>query len=278
MSFYPQPDSYRCGPFALKYALAMLGIFKHEDTIAAIAGSNWWAGTDEIGLARAAKHSGVRLKYLQSSNPNDARRMINEQLAKKRPLLLCVKDWEHWCTVVSYSKGKYILIDSEWDKVILIRSSDQLVRYWRFKDYYEGVISYDAYAVIPQNTLYTRAKFTPAKAELLMSRKYDSLSKKWDVYVNDLFSITRPRTALTVNMISFSEFLRRNQHNLVEQVANWHGDPSYAEIENVLDNMRFVADIYDLIIPDDEEKRALIDVTSLLMMYACGKYGMNPIY
>jgi hypothetical protein len=42
--------------------------------------------------------------------------------------------------------------------------------------------------------------------------------------------------------------------------------------------MRFVADIYDLIIPDDEEKRALIDVTSLLMMYACGKYGMNPIY
>jgi len=48
--------------------------------------------------------------------------------------------------------------------------------------------------------------------------------------------------------------------------------------ENILDNMRFVADIYDLIIPDDEEKRALIDVTSLLMMYACGKYGMNPIY
>ena len=42
--------------------------------------------------------------------------------------------------------------------------------------------------------------------------------------------------------------------------------------------MKFVAEVYDLIIPEDEEKRAAIDVTSILMMYACGKYGMSPIY
>lgn len=278
MSFYPQPDSYRCGPFALKYALVMLGVFKHEDQIAYIAGSTWWAGTDEIGLARAAKKFNVRLKYLQSSNPNDARRMINSELKKNRPILLCVKNWEHWCTVVSYSKGEYVLIDSEFDKVIMVKNADQLIRYWRFKDYKTGVISYDAYSVIPQHKIYTRAKFTPLKALELMTKRYERLSKKWDVYVNDLFSITKPRTTLTYNCISFSEFLRRHQHNLVHQVADWHGMPSYSELENVLDNMRFVADIYDLIIPDDEEKRALIDITSLLMIYACGKYGMDPIY
>ena len=30
MSFYPQPNKYQCGPFALKYALAMVGVFKDE--------------------------------------------------------------------------------------------------------------------------------------------------------------------------------------------------------------------------------------------------------
>ena len=30
MSFYPQPFKYQCGPFALKYALVMLGIFVNE--------------------------------------------------------------------------------------------------------------------------------------------------------------------------------------------------------------------------------------------------------
>ena len=278
MSFYPQPDSYRCGPFALKYALVMLGIFKHENQISHIAGSTWWAGTDEIGLSRAAKRFSVRLKYLQSSNPNDARRMINEELKKNRPLLLCVQNWEHWCTVVSYKKGEYVVVDSEYDKVILVRSYDKLLRNWRCKDYNTGVISYDAYSLVPQHKIYTHANFTPEKALKLMSKKYERLSKKWDVYVNDLFSITKPRTTLTTNCISFTEFLRRNQHNLVYQVADWHGMPTYAEIENILDNMRFVAEIYDLIIPADEEKKALIDITSLLMIYACGKYGMDPVY
>ena len=47
MSFYPQPDKYRCGPFALKHALVMLGVFKHENEIAVESGSTWWAGTNE---------------------------------------------------------------------------------------------------------------------------------------------------------------------------------------------------------------------------------------
>lgn len=278
MSFYPQPDSYRCGPFALKYALVMLGIFKHEDQIAYIAGSSWWAGTDEIGLQKAAKRFNVRMKYLQSSNPNDARKMLNKELDKGRPCLLCVKNWEHWCTVVYHGRGQYVLIDSEFDKVILVKSSEQLTRYWRFKDYNNGVISYDAYSVAPEFKTYTHAQFTPAKARQLMLKKYNSLSSKWDQYFNDMISITRPRTKLTINAISFSEFLRRNKDNLVEQVANWHGMPSYTELSNILDNMKFLAEIYDLIVPIDEEKRALIDITSLLMIYACGKYGMDPVY
>jgi len=42
--------------------------------------------------------------------------------------------------------------------------------------------------------------------------------------------------------------------------------------------MKFIAEVYDLIIAIDDEKRAAVDLASILMMYSCGKYGMNPIY
>jgi hypothetical protein len=39
-----------------------------------------------------------------------------------------------------------------------------------------------------------------------------------------------------------------------------------------------MADVYDLVLHADEQKKALIDLSSILMMYACGKYGMDEIY
>jgi len=278
MSFYPQPNKYQCGPFALKYALVMLGIFKDEDQIGIIAGSTWWAGTDEIGLSRAARRFKCRMKHFQSSNPNDARRMLVSELKKGYPCILSVDNWEHWCTVVSYQKGKFVVIDSEPDKVITIYTSSQLVRKWRYKEKGTGIISYDGYALIPKFKVHTRAKFTPEKAKYIMYDKNDDLAKKWDQYTNDLINVCRPRTKLSYKIITFSEFLRRNQINLVKRVANWHGEPTYSELKKILANMKFVAEIYDLVIPENEEKKAAIDISSIMMMYSCGKYGMDPIY
>lgn len=278
MSFYPQPNKYQCGPFALKYALVMLGVFKDEDQIGIIAGSSWWAGTDEFGLARAARRFNCKMKHFQSSNPDDARRMLVQHLKKGYPCILSVKNWEHWNTVVSYQKGKYVLIDSEFDKVVDVLSSSQLLRMWKYNEKGTDIKSYDGYALIPKFKVLTRAKFTPEKAITLMYEKNEELARKWDHYTNDLITICKPRTKLSSNIITFSEFLRRNEKNLIQRVANWHGEPTYSELKKILSNMKLIAEIYDLIIPDDEEKRAVIDLASILMMYACGKYGMAPIY
>ena len=65
---------------------------------------------------------------------------------------------------------------------------------------------------------------------------------------------------------------------LVEEVANWHGQPSYEELKKILKNMRFVSEVYNLVIHAEDQKKTLVDLSALLMMYACGKYGMDPIY
>jgi hypothetical protein len=278
MSFYPQPNKYQCGPFALKYALVMLGVFKDEDQIGIIAGSTWWSGTDEFGLARAARRFNCKMKHFQSSNKDDARRMLIQELKKGHPCILSVKNWEHWNTVVSYQKGKYVVIDSELDKVVSVLTSYSLLRRWKYFEKGNDITSYDGYALIPKFKVHTRAKFTPDKARVVMYDKNEDIAKKWDQYTNDLITICKPRTKLSLNIITFSEFLRRNEENLVKRVANWHGEPTYSELKKILANMKFIADVYDLIIAIDDEKRAAIDLASILMMYSCGKYGMNPIY
>jgi len=278
MSFYPQPNSYQCGPFALKYAFVMLGIFKSEDQIAKVAGSTWWEGTDEIGLSRAARRYRCRLTHFSSGDPDTARKALNKKIKKGIPCVLSVNNWEHWLTAINYSSGKYVVVDSGMDDVINVVSARKLMRLWKYYDNYEKSTSFDGYALTPKFKVQTRAKFSLDKAHLLMFKKYEPLAKKWNSYFDDVTSICKPRTKNTLNYMTFSEFLRRNREQIVNRVANWHGDPTYTELKILLDNMRFLADVYDLIIPTEHEKKALIDITALLMMYSCGKYGMNKLY
>ncbi len=278
MSFYPQPYKYQCGPFALKYALVMLGKFENEKEIGKRAGSTWWYGTDEIGLAKAAKSFNCKMKYFRREKPADAVEILTEQLKKGFPCILSVDNWEHWLTVVNEQHGKFVVVDSALDKVIVIYSANQLARRWKYADDETGEVSYDGYALSSNERIRTKAKFTVEKARYVMQNRNKQLAIKWDTYFNDLVSICRPRTASSKRTISFTEFLRRHEKLLVERVADWHGSPSYKEIKKILHNMQFVAEVYSLVIYSEDQKKALVDLASLLMMYACGKYGMDPIY
>jgi hypothetical protein len=60
--------------------------------------------------------------------------------------------------------------------------------------------------------------------------------------------------------------------------VHWHGTPTSRELKKILDSMKFVAEVYDLVIFEEDQKKALIDLAAILMMYSCGKYGMDPIY
>ena len=59
--FYPQPNEWTCGPFALKHALLALGRMVDVTQISTTARTHWWSGTNEIQLARAARASWISL-------------------------------------------------------------------------------------------------------------------------------------------------------------------------------------------------------------------------
>jgi len=278
MSFYPQPFKYQCGPFALKYALIMLGIFKSEKLIAKIAGSTWWHGTDEIGLEKAAKYFNCRMKYFRRETGTDAVKALTQHLRKGYPCILSVDDWGHWITIVNWQQGKFVVIDSSPDNVITINSANQITRRWKYIDPDNSFRSYDGYALIPKFRIATKAKFTLANARFVMNKRNSELAKHWDTYFTDLMAICRPLNSHSIYTISFGEFLRRNEKLIIDQVSYWHGSPTLSELKRILNNFKFVADIYNLIIHEEDKKKAIVDVTSLLMMYSCGKYGMNKIY
>jgi hypothetical protein len=278
MSFYPQPYKYQCGPFALKYALVMLGRFENEREIAKRAGSTWWYGTDEIGLAKAAKTYDCKMKYFRRETPDEAIKALSEHLKSGYPCILSVDNWEHWFTVINEQQGKFIVVDSGLDKVIVIYSARQLIKRWKYIDDETGFTSYDGYALSSKFKPRTKAKFSLEKARYVMRDGNRVLAEKWDMYFNDLIMMCRPRTSHTTRSISFAEFLRRHEKLLVEEVANWHGQPGYEELKKILKNMRFVSEVYNLVIHTEDQKKTLVDLSALLMMYACGKYGMDPIY
>ncbi len=278
MSFYPQPYKYQCGPFALKYALVMLGQFPNENILAKKAGSSWWNGTDEIGLAKAAKAYGCKMKYFRRETKSESLKVLISHLKDGYPCILSVDNWEHWFTVINVQQDKFIVVDSGLDKVIVIYSYSQLLKRWKYFDEETGETSYDGYALIPKFKVTTKAHFSLEKARYVMRESNKALAQKWDTYFNDLINVCRPHSPQSARTISFNEFLRRYENLLVKEIANWHGTPSYGELKKILNNMRFVAEIYDLVIYVQDQKKALVSISAILMMYACGKYGMEKIY
>lgn len=271
MSFYKQPLTYQCGPFALKYALVMLGRMEDEKEIEEIAGSSWWSGTDELGLERAANYYDCNFTEILETDPDEALYDLNQSLKQNNPAVLCVDKWSHWIAVIRHENDKYVCVDSGMKKVIIIISSRELLRRWKYVE--KKTQTYAGYIVSPTYRVSARAKFTVERAKLLMSPKYHDLAIHWNDYYNVLLEIARPKNPTAEYTITVREFLRRYQKSIVELVAEWHGDVEYKELDHILDNLLFIANTYNMVIHTDDINMAIINLTIVLTMHATNNHG-----
>ncbi len=186
-------------------------------------------------------------------------------------------------TVVKEEKGQFILLDSQDPAVLVIASWPTLKKLWVYHEpdeYDEEMVHtiYDLHPVIPRGRVRTRAKFSLERARYLRRKSNRQFAQLWDVYVEDLLAICRPRTPLSENVISLGEFLRRHEEMIVDQLDFWHGDLKPRAAEKVLEQMHLVADTYGLVIPGDAEKRAIAAVGIILGLWAAAEYGVQPVY
>ena len=282
MGIYPQPNKWQCGPFALKHALLVHGILVPEKEISRAAGTTWH-GTDEHKLARAARRYGCELPMVRKYDPGKARRELVDYLRKGIPCLLCVQEWNHWVTVVKEEKGQFILLDSQDLAVLVIASWPSLKNMWVYPEedeFDEETVHtlFDLHPVVPRGRVRTRAKFSLERARYLRRKSNRDFAQLWDVYVEDLLAICRPRTPLSEKILSLGEFLRRHEGMILDQLDFWHGDIDLPAAKKVLQRMHLVADTYGLVIPAADEKRAIAAICMLLGLWAAGEYGVKTFY
>lgn len=283
MGLYPQPNNWQCGPFALKYALIMLGKIVNEKEVSRIAGTHWWSGTDEIKLGRAAKRYNCRMKLIRRKNPLWARRELLLALKRGYPALLCVEGWNHWITVVGAERGKFIYIDSRENPVVCIDTWRALKKRWVYsepddEDPTTRLELYDLHLVIPRFRVRSKARFSLKSAHYLRRPENRAFATYWDQYFNDLLAICTPRTPRSAKVFPMGEILRRHGTMMRTQIAYWHGFVKPAQIIKILRNYQFVADTYDLVVRKQDEKRAIVAITANLALWAASKFGVDEMY
>lgn len=284
MGLYRQPNDWTCGPFALKHALVTLGRLADEDTIANVAHPHWWAGTDEVKLARAARHFDCDLPTVRRKDAARARGTLVRYVDQDFPVLLCVDDWEHWITVVRHESNRFVVLDSRSEPIVHVLDWPQLRNRWQCVDYpdeyaEEPIPLFDMHPVKPRSRSTIKAHFSVERAQFLRRPENHQLAIHWDEYLGDLLEICRPRAnARNGTVLSMGEFLRRHQDLLVSRLRFWHGDLERDDVIRVLKNMRFVAETYGLGIPSSSTRSALVDLSMLLGMWSAAAAGINPMF
>lgn len=280
--FYPQPNEWTCGPFALKHALLALGRMVDVGQIAQTARTHWWSGTDEIQLARAAREFECDLVLERRGDPEEARRLLVKYLREQIPVLLCVDEWSHWITVVRTEDRRFVVIDSNDDQVLSLRTWPQLRNWWRYHDTdyskENPPVLYDLMAVTPRFRTSVKADFSVERVKFLRRPENKRLARHWNEYLEDLLEICKPPSVRISQPLSMGEFLRRHAELLMTRVVYWHGDVNRDEVARLLRDLRFVSETYGLVIPASMSRRALADLSILVSLWACADRGVDPMF
>jgi hypothetical protein len=282
VSFYPQPNDWTCGPFALKHALVALGRLADEDQISSVAHPHWWSGTDEVRLARAAQAFDCDLPFIRRRDPALAHHALVRYVRRHIPVLLCIDEWEHWITVVRSEGGRFVVLDSKHDPVMHVVGWPTLRRRWEYVawdfDDEDPPALYDLHPVKPRFRNHALARFSVERAQFLRRRDNRDLAVHWDDYLEDLLEVCTTPSNRHAETLSMGEFLRRHQELLLQRISYWHGHVEREDVARLLRNFRFVAETYGLVIPLTHARRALTDIAILSAFWAAAAHGVGDMY
>lgn len=126
----------RCGPAALREALAAIGVQRSEDELAALAKTTV-DGTSPRGLLRALSLLELEREpayYMMEARADIAYIRVAEALREERPVVLCVDNYNHWVAVTGFlgaSRPRFVVADAGHEERILYLTAPELLSRWR---------------------------------------------------------------------------------------------------------------------------------------------------
>jgi hypothetical protein len=259
MALYGQPNSWTCGPFALKHALLALGVFAREEELARAAGSTERLGTDEPGLRRAARLHGAELRLVRETRPAPAREALSQWLGRGVPVLLCLDQWEHWVTVVTADAQQVVIFDSKYDAPLRSEPwTAMLDRLVCRRPLLGGAWTrtlYDLNPIVPRRAPRLRLALSVDRARQLERAENATLANRWDEYAQALLPLAlSPGDQLELGP-DLEGFVTARRTAIAEQVAA--GSASVDAALRVVDRLAFVAGMYRALLAPEMEPVAV---------------------
>ena len=267
MAIYAQPNSWTCGPFALKHGLLALGVFAREDALASAAGSTEQYGTDEPGLRRAARLHGAELRTERWTNAHAAHRAAVAWLDRWVPVLLCLDQWEHWVTAVAADAEHVILFDSKYDAPLRAEPWAPLLERLACRRRYLGGVwtstLYDLHPLLPRRAPALRLTLSPERARQLMRDENAGLAASWDDYARALLPLAlSPGDQLELGE-DLERFIASRRGAIADRVVaacdggGGGGADTHAAAARVVDGLGFVAGMYRALLLPEREAAAV---------------------
>ncbi|HEU5261934.1 MAG TPA: hypothetical protein VFU41_11000 [Gemmatimonadales bacterium] len=261
MGIYGQPNSWTCGPFALKHALLAFGVFAREDDLARVAGSTEQHGTDEPGLRRAARAHGVELRVQRELEPRAADRELRAWLDRGMPVLLCLDQWEHWVTAVAMDGEHVILFDSKYDAPLRAEPWEPvLTRLACRRRYLRGVWTrtlYDLHPVVPRGGAGSRLALTATRARHLLREENAPLAQRWDEYARALLPLSSAPETGAQRGLDLEGVIEARRTVILDLAAGGAGDGLRTRAARAVDGMAFVAGMYRVALRPELEAEAV---------------------
>ena len=268
MPIYAQPNSWQCGPFALKHGLLALGVYTHEDELARIAGSSEQLGTDDKQLARAAGEYGCVLSLVRRSRASAARQELERWLARGNPVLLCLDQWEHWVTAVSADAHHVVVFDSQFDDAVLRLEPWErvLARLVFRKRRWRGLWTqrlYDLHPLVSPREAGPRLRLTVDRVRRLLEFESGALLDRWDEYARRLLPLAAA-AGRTAHLMRLDGFLRSQADRITLEVERTRGLAYRQDAERELWRLTLAAELYDLRLRPMLTRRAVARVAGVV--------------
>ena len=239
MGFRTQPNSWQCGPLALKHALLALGIVA-EDRVLTRASGAGEEGTDERDLARAAARYRCDLGFERLRGAADAGRALAARLRGAIPVLLCVDGWSHWVAAAGMEHDTVVLLDSREDGVFVTVPWSVLAARLAFRAGARRVV-YDLHPLLPRRPS-PRARFSLARVAFLRSVERRDLGLGWAGYLEMLLPLNRLPGPQAEWTIGIGDALRGHAADLLDALPARRALGSHRHLLHAA----FVADTHGL--------------------------------